>query len=213
MFNNIGNSYPFPSFSYPMAGFYPTPSPATMPVNNTDSFTRFGQKPSEPVKEPFSIKRALKNYGQGLISPITAPISMMRESTKNFLIGAGLLATGITGIILYGTVLAPYLTVIGLGIGAFQAAKGLSSLIKAKDNKAREQAFKEFGASTASFGLSALTLGSLKKFFPTGTTVAKDSPPSNLAKIGQVSLLHEPLHLAPMASMANSKQTNTKPSS
>lgn len=108
----------------------------------------------------FSCSQALKNFGEGLASPITELFS----SPKNFVIGAGMIAGSMALVAATGGAAAPLLVAAGVGMGAIQATKATYKLISAKNGDDMEKAFYDVGGATSTVGLSALgAKGSLRQ--------------------------------------------------
>lgn len=107
----------------------------------------------------FSFSEAAKNFGKGLISPITS----MFESKKSFLKGALMIAGSVALVIATGGAATPVLIAAGVAMGAYQGAKGIHKAIKAKNGDDVEKAFYDIGAGAGTIGLSvAGAKGALK---------------------------------------------------
>lgn len=100
----------------------------------------------------FSFWQAAKNFGKGLVSPITS----MFSSKKNFLIGAGMIVGGAVLVAATGGAAAPLLVGLGVAMGTAQAAKGVYRIVKAKNGDDVEKAFYDIGGATGTIGLSML---------------------------------------------------------
>ncbi len=100
----------------------------------------------------FDFSQAAKNLGKGVASPITNLLS----SPKNLLIGAGMTIASMAVIAATGGAAAPLFVVAGLGMGALQAGKAISSIITAKNGDDIEKAFYDVGGATTSLTLSAI---------------------------------------------------------
>ena len=98
----------------------------------------------------FSLGTALKNFGKGLISPVTA----MFESPSAFFKGALMIAGGAALMAVTGGAAAPLLLAVGVGFGVKQTADGLKKISEAENGDDIENAFTDFGAATSSIGLS-----------------------------------------------------------
>jgi len=94
----------------------------------------------------------LKNFGKGLISPITN----MFSSPKNFLIGVGMVAAGAALMIGTAGAAAPILVALGVTAGAVQLGTGAYKAATAKTDAEAEAAWQGIGAGTTSVGLSVL---------------------------------------------------------
>lgn len=125
------------------------------PVYMTSAQTSFNKSNDEK----FSTSEAVKNFGKGLISPITA----MFSSKKNFLIGSGMILGSIALIASTGGAAAPLLIAAGLGIGAIQASEAAYKIIKSKNGDDTEKAFFEIGCATSTIGLSLIGVKSSLK--------------------------------------------------
>ena len=100
----------------------------------------------------FSTSEAMKNFGKGLISPITS----MFSSPKNIAIGAGMIAGSMILLAATGGAAAPILVAAGIGMGVIQAGNGVYKIIKAKNNDDVEKAFYDIGGATSTIGLSMM---------------------------------------------------------
>ncbi len=100
----------------------------------------------------FSLSEALKNFGKGLISPITS----MFSSPKNFLIGAGMILGSMALIAATGGAAAPIMIASGIAIGTIQAGKAVYDIVTAKNGDDYEKAFYNAGGATSTIGLSVL---------------------------------------------------------
>lgn len=100
----------------------------------------------------FSTWQAIKNFGKGLISPVTA----MFSSVKGFLIGAGMMAAGAVAVAATGGAILPALLAMGIAFGAFEGVKGIYKIATAKNGDDVEKAFLDIGTATSSIGLSFL---------------------------------------------------------
>ena len=159
-----------------------SPSTALTPAKDSFSFSGHTSKKSPEAK--FSLGKAGRNFGRGLMSPIVAPIKMMMESPKNFLIGASVLGAGGLLLATFGAALTPFLVAGGLAIGGYQGIKGLKQFSQAKTVEEKEAAFYEFGASTASIGLSSLNIGALKRLLPGSKAAPVVKEESKIADLG-----------------------------
>lgn len=100
----------------------------------------------------FSTSQALKNFGYGLVSPVTS----MFSSFKNFATGIGMLAGSVLLIAATGGAAAPLFVAGGVLIGAYQLGHAVHSLSKAATGDDVEKTFYEFGAATSTLGLSVM---------------------------------------------------------
>lgn len=108
----------------------------------------------------FSFSQAMKNFGKGLVSPITG----MFSSPKNFLIGAGMMVGSIALIAATGGAAAPILVAAGVSMGALQAGKAVVEIASAKNGDDVEKAFYDIGGATSTIGLSVIgAKGALKQ--------------------------------------------------
>lgn len=98
----------------------------------------------------FSFWQATKNFGKGLISPVTT----LFESKKNFIMGAGMIAASVALVVATGGAAAPLLVGVGVAMGAVQGAKGIYKMAKAKNGDDVEKAFYDVGGATGTIGLS-----------------------------------------------------------
>lgn len=109
---------------------------------------------AEPEAKPkqFSFMSALKNFGKGLISPITS----LFESRTNFLMGVGMIVGGGLLLLATGGLAAPALLTLGVGMGVFQGATAAYKIATAKDNEEIEKAFFDIGSAVSVTGMSLL---------------------------------------------------------
>ena len=106
-----------------------------------------------------SLGDKLKNFAKGLVKPITA----MFSSTKNFLIGAGMIAAGAAVTIATGGAAAPVFVALGVAGGAIQLCKGIYNASKAKTDDEAKAAWQGIGAGTSAVGMSVIgSKGALK---------------------------------------------------
>ena len=73
--------------------------------------------------------QALKNFGKGIISPVTA----MFSSVKGFLIGAGMMIGGALLVAATGGAILPLFLAMGIVFGAYEGAKGIYKIATAKN--------------------------------------------------------------------------------
>ena len=117
-------------------------------------------KEKESNDGKFSFSRAMKNFGEGLVSPITSLFS----SPKDFVMGAGMIAGSIALVVATGGAAAPILVAAGVGMGVIQAGKAVVKIIDAKNGDDVEKAFYDVGGATSTIGLSLWgAKGSLKQ--------------------------------------------------
>lgn len=100
----------------------------------------------------FSLSQAMKNFGEGLVSPITSLFS----SAKNFVIGTGMIAGSLILVAATGGAAAPILVAVGVGMGAIQAGKAVLNVVSAQNGDDLEKAFYDIGGATSTLGLSVL---------------------------------------------------------
>lgn len=100
----------------------------------------------------FSLSQALKNFGKGLVSPITS----MFSSTKNFLVGTGMIVGSLALVAATGGAAAPILIAAGVGMGALQAGKAVCKIATARNGDDVEKAFYDIGGATSTIGLSVV---------------------------------------------------------
>lgn len=98
----------------------------------------------------FSFSEALKNFGKGLVSPVTN----MFSSPQNFLMGIGMIAGSALLIAATGGAAAPLLVAAGVATGTFQAGKAIYEIATAKNGDDVEKAFYDIGGATSTIGLS-----------------------------------------------------------
>lgn len=122
-------------------------------TNNSD-VRMAGQDNITPVDKScdgkFSFSEALKNFGKGLVSPITN----MFSSPENLIAGLGMIAGSALLIAATGGAAAPLLVAAGVATGAFQAGKGIYKIATAKNGDDVEKAFYDVGGATSTIGLS-----------------------------------------------------------
>lgn len=94
----------------------------------------------------------LKNFGKGLITPITALFS----SPKNFLIGAGIIAAGTALTIATGGAIAPLFVALGVTGGAIQLGTSIIKAHNATTDDEAKSAWLGMGAATSAVGMSVL---------------------------------------------------------
>lgn len=94
----------------------------------------------------------LKNFGKGLITPITALFS----SPKNFLIGAGIIAAGTALTIATGGAIAPLFVALGVTGGAIQLGTSIVKAHNATTDDEAKSAWLGMGAGTSAVGMSVL---------------------------------------------------------
>jgi len=99
-----------------------------------------------------SFGEKLKNFGKGLISPVTNLLS----SPKNFLIGTVMIAGGAALLAITGGAAAPIMVALGVTAGAVQLGTGIYKAANAKTDAEAEAAWQGMGAGTTSVGLSVL---------------------------------------------------------
>ena len=125
-------------------------------TSRRDSFS----KKDKSNNKKFDFSEALKNFGQGLASPITS----MFSSPKNFLMGAGMIAGSIALVVATGGAAAPILVAAGVGMGVVQAGGAVVKIAKAENGDDVEKAFFDVGGATSTIGLSLWgAKGSLKQ--------------------------------------------------
>lgn len=100
----------------------------------------------------FNMDQALKNFGKGLVSPITS----MFSSKKSFLVGAATILGSVALVVATGGAAAPLLVTAGVGLGAIQAGKAVYHIASAKNGDDVEKAFYDIGGATGAIGLSLL---------------------------------------------------------
>lgn len=110
------------------------------------------QEVDETCDGKFNADQALKNFGKGLVSPITS----MFSSKKSFLIGATTILGSVALVIATGGAAAPLLVTAGVGLGALQAGKAVYNIASAKNGDDVEKAFYDIGGATGAIGLSLL---------------------------------------------------------
>lgn len=100
----------------------------------------------------FDFWQAMKNFGHGLVSPITN----MFESKKNFIAGVGTIAASAALVVATGGAAAPLLVAGGLVLGGLQVVKTVADFANAKNADDVERAFYTAGTATSVVGLSLL---------------------------------------------------------
>lgn len=98
----------------------------------------------------FSFAEAMKNFGKGLVSPLTS----MFQSSKSFLIGSATILGSVALVVATGGAAAPLLVAAGVGMGVIQAGKAAYNIAKAKNGDDIEKAFFDIGGATGALGLS-----------------------------------------------------------
>lgn len=127
----------------------------------------------------FQVSEAAKNFGKGIVSPITS----MFSSWKNFAIGAGMIVGSSALVVATGGAAAPILVAAGVGMGAVEAGVGFGKLLSAKDGDDAEKAFFNIGAGSGTVGLSVL--GSKSSLRAAG----KDVTGMNTGEIAKLNIL------------------------
>ncbi len=97
-----------------------------------------------------SFTEKLKNFGKGLIAPITN----MFKSPKNFLIGAATIAAGAGLIALTGGAAAPIFIAAGVTLGTVQIGKGIYKASTAETDAEAKEAWQGIGTGTFSVAAS-----------------------------------------------------------
>lgn len=121
-------------------------------VKYTEKTDSFEKKPDLANDNKFSKQEAFKNFGKGLISPITS----MFSSVSNFAAGAGIMAASGALIAATGGAAAPLLIVAGAGLGAVQTGSAILKIIKAKNADEAEKAFFEIGSAVSTLGFASV---------------------------------------------------------
>lgn len=157
------------NYTMPNSVFTPTPWPT-----NGDSFgpnvtPMPAPKPVAPVAggkndAKLSFWDKVKNFGKGLISPITN----MFSSPGNFLKGAAMIVGGAALIAITGGAAAPIMVAAGVTMGAYNIGKGAINAMNATTREEAEAAWQQMGGGTAAVGLSVLGAKSALK--ASGTT-------------------------------------------
>jgi hypothetical protein len=139
-----------------LKNYYGNTYPAGIKNNNS------ANNPILPVQSPiseikiidksnngqFDFSEAAKNFGKGLISPITS----MFGSVKNFAVGAAMIAGGAALTVATGGAILPAFIALGAATGVVQAGTGIYKIATAKDGDAVEKACYDFGQATVSIG-------------------------------------------------------------
>ncbi len=94
----------------------------------------------------------LKNFGKGLISPITN----MFSSPKNFLIGAGMIAAGVALTVATGGAIAPLFVALGITGGTIQLGASIVKAHSATTDEEAKLAYQGIGTGTSAVGMSVL---------------------------------------------------------
>lgn len=120
-----------------------------------DSFSspKITSKENDPAHDgKFSFTEALKNFGRGIISPITS----MFGSIKGFLIGAGMMIGGAALVSAATPTILPLFIAIGIMFGVFQGGLAAYKIATAKNGDDIEKAFFEIGLAGVSLVPSVL---------------------------------------------------------
>lgn len=149
-------------------------SSSGLPFKTTRGFDQFARQrvasaSAEDRHRPFSAKNALKQFGWGIISPITA----LFQSTGAFLAGAAMIGAGIGVTALGG---APILIAAGVGFGLWESVQFVSRLLKAPDTQGREEAFHHLGAACVSLIPSVLSAKSALQGLLPASDIAQMGP-------------------------------------
>lgn len=118
--------------------------------NNRIYMTANNDKLDLSCNKKFNFREAMKNFGQGLVSPITG----MFSSGKNFLIGAGTIVGSTALILATGGAAAPIFVALGASLGVIQAGKAAIKMAKAQNGDDVEKAFYDVGSATSTIGFS-----------------------------------------------------------
>lgn len=138
---------------YSTAGYYKPSGISNRTTTNENTVIQPQAETKDRSKDgKFSFWQAAKNFGKGLISPITS----MFSSPKNFLIGAGTILAGGALIVATGGAAAPALLALGIGMSGYQIGQGVYKFATAKNGDEREEAFHDMGAGTGGLALSAV---------------------------------------------------------
>lgn len=155
----------FSNWDYTHAGVNPTNNQNSIFTDNAQATPQGQEISTQPADEyaaddgKISFADKLKNFGKGLISPITS----MFSSPKNFLIGAATIV-GIGALtVATGGAITPLLVAGGVAIGGIQFAKGAIGAATAKTDAEAEQAWQNMGTGTVTVaGSVAGAKGALK---------------------------------------------------
>lgn len=112
-----------------------------------------------------SFKEKVKNFGKGLIQPITT----IFKSPKNILLTAAGIAAGAGLIAITGGAAAPVMVAAGLVGGGVQIGKGIYKQVNAKTDNEAKQAWQQMGTGTFTVGASAVGAKSALKASGTNT--------------------------------------------
>ena len=160
----------------------------------------------------------LKNFGKGLISPITS----MFTSVKNFAIGAGMVAGGAILVAATSGAALPILIAAGITMGSVQLGAGIFKASIAKTDKEAESAWQGMGAGTSTIALSVAGSKSALKANGTDTTgmsyletaveCFKQSPSSVSKSFGALTSGKSLTNLKNSLGISNKKPTENTPS-
>jgi hypothetical protein len=126
-------------------------NPVSSSPKMSNSFECSKKDPTDKSNDgKFSCWEAAKNFGKGLVSPVTS----MFSSVKNFAIGAGMIAASTALIFATGGAVTPILIAAGVAMGGIQAGNATYKILTAKDGDDVEKAFFDAGAATSTIGLS-----------------------------------------------------------
>ncbi len=112
-----------------------------------------------------STKNKLRNFGKGLISPITE----MFSSPENFITGAAIITGGAVLTTATGGAALPFLVALGVTTGGIQFVKSAYNAANAQTDKEAKEAWQGIGQGVSSLGLSASFAKTSLKASGTGT--------------------------------------------
>lgn len=132
----------------PIRGYIRNNSRLSSPL----SFKSSNEENTTAENENLDLSRAAKQFGKGLISPITSIFS----SPASLAMTAGV-ATAAAYVIQRVKHVAPILVGAGVALGTIQTAIGINKAVKAKNAEGKEKAIYDIGEGIGIVGLSVLT--------------------------------------------------------
>ena len=118
-------------------------------TKSSDSFNKLNN--NDPDDGHISVWEKVKNFGKGLVSPITS----MFSSVKNFVIGSAFIAAGFALCIATSGAILPFMIALGIGFGVYQLGSGTYKALTAITDNDAKKAWQNIGAGVGIIGLSA----------------------------------------------------------
>lgn len=125
---------------------------AKLEKNISDSFVSSLTQATSNNNGKFDLEQAAKNFGKGLIFPITGIFS----SPKNFIMGTGMMAAAGALTIATGGAILPFWIGVGAATSAFQAVNTVRKIKDAKNGDEVEKAFFDTGVTISCTALTVV---------------------------------------------------------